>query len=79
MCRGIRKIVSREARGLGLPRLATVSRGSRVYTPQAVLALRVHSGLRMKDCSAFFFLRGGASGELIFTRRPHFYIDKRKR
>lgn len=77
--RSVRRLVSREARGLPVPRYVCVKRGSRVYSTRSDYIARLSSGLGEKDCVPFFFLRGACVGELIFTRRPHFFIDKKKK
>ena len=69
----------KESLGSRLPRVVCVSRSSRVYVPSAEVLLRLRSGLGTKDCVSLFFVRGRPSGELIFTRRQHFFIDKKKK
>ena len=75
----MRQFVLKESLGSRLPRLVCVSRSSRVYVPGSEVLLRLGSGLGSKDCVSLFFIRGRASGELIFTRRQHFFIEKKKK
>ena len=79
ICRGVRRLVFREASSLRLPRVVSVRRRSRVYTTQAEFLALQSAGLGTKSCQPTHMLSGRSYGELIFTRRPHFYIDKKKK
>lgn len=62
-----------EARLLDLPRWASllVDRGSTL--------VRIESGIGPKEGVALEFSQCKRAGSLVFTRRPHFYIIKKKK
>ena len=79
LCRSLSRLVLRESQGRSLPRLLRVPRGLRAYYSDSPNFLSLSYGGGRKDCSAPMLMAGRPAGELIFTRRPHFYIVKKKK
>lgn len=77
--RRVCQVIARTAIKRSAPYKIKICRNTRLYVPEEERLVIVPSGCGDKLATATCFTNGTRAGTLIYTRRPHFFISKKKK